>query len=187
MKFEPLVKSQENELFRISDGAKLNLSDLNQVTFENAVSGSAAICAEKITVINLCWNNVEIAAESYNEEGLAALRDYLKKLEDAGAFAFIAVQAGKPLDDADKADSFIKAMVHTARRIKDATSVIGFSVASELMANDAGKALDANSWSQWFVNEMNVKHGHYVYFIQNQLLTQFNIDVKTAETPYILY
>lgn len=187
MKFEPLVKSQENKLVRISDGAMLDLSDLNQVTFQQAVSGTADVSVQKITAVNLSWENVEIASESYNEEGLAALRDYLKKLEDAGAFAFIAVQSGKALDDADKADSFIKAMVHAARRIKDATSVIGFSIAPELIANDAGKALDANSWSQWFVNEMNVKHGHYVYFVQNQLLTQFNIDVKTAETPYILY
>ena len=61
-------------------------------------------------------------------------------------------------------------MVHTARRIKDAESVVGFSLADELVEKDEGGEFDENSYSQWFINDMNVKHGHYVYFAKQDLL-----------------
>lgn len=187
MKFEPLVQTKENKLFLLKDNSELNIADLHRVSFGDVVSNNAQVCAGKVTCVSLSFGDVQLENETYNEEGLALLREYLKKIEDAGGLAFIEVFANQKLDDADKADSFISAMVHAARRIKDAESVIGFSIAPELLVNDSKKPLDANSWSMWFVNEMNVKHAHYVYLVRSDYISQCNIDIKSANIPLVLY
>ena len=189
MKFDPLVKSESNKLFRLSDGAQINLSNLKTVSLKDAVSEKAEIPSDKntVTAVNVSWNEIEISDGNYNEEVLASLREYLKKLEENQCFAFIAPSAGKSFNDADQADSFIKAMVHCARRIKDAQSVIGFALAPELLEKDKNSSLDENSWSQWFVNEMNVKHGHYVYFASNAEIQKNELSAVISKTNYILY
>ncbi len=186
MKFDPLVKVVENKLVKLSDGSEISAENLNIVQIDG-VESALVPAAGSLTAVVCPWNNVEIEEGSYNEEILAKLRDFLKGLEAAGAFAFIVPMAQKSFADADEADSFIKAMVHTARRIKDCTSVLGFAVAAELMEKDAGKKLDENSWSQWFINEMNVKHAHYVYFAGKSNIKKFGLVPATSSCELVLY
>ena len=186
MKFDPLVKVVENKLVKLSDGSEISAENLNIVQIDG-VESALVPAAGSLTAVVCPWNKVEIEEGSYNEESLAKLRDFLKAFEAAGAFAFIVPMAQKTLADADEADSFIKAMVHTARRIKDCASVLGFAVAAELMEKDAGKKLDENSWSQWFINEMNVKHAHYVYFAGKSNIKKFGLVPATSSCELVLY
>lgn len=186
MKFDPLVKVAENKLVKLSDGSGLSTENLNIVQVDGVESAQVP-AAGILTAVVCPWSKIEIGEGSYNEEILAKLRDFLKKLEDAGSFAFVVPQAQKTFSDADEADSFIKAMVHTARRIKDCTSVLGFAVAAELMEKDAGKKLDENSWTQWFINEMNVKHAHYVYFAGKSNIKKYGLVPNTSSCELVLY
>lgn len=185
MKFDPLVKVVKNKLVKIENGLQFNLESLNVVQAD-AVEGLGCPEDGVVTAVICPWSKIEMEPGAYNEDLLAKLRDYLKMLEENGSFAFVVPEAGKSFDDADQADSFISAMVHTARRIKDAESVVGFSIVSELLEKDAGKALDDNSWTQWFINEMNKKHGHYVYFAENAAVHRFNVQPKTTTNELVL-
>ena len=186
MKFDPLVKVVENKLVKLSDGSVLSTENLNIVQVDGVESASVP-AAGFVTAVVCPWSKIEIEDGNYNEEILAKLRDFLKKLEEAGLFAFVVPMTQKSFADADEADSFIKAMVHTARRIKDCTSVLGFAVAAELMEKDAGKKLDENSWSQWFINEMNVKHSHYVYFAGKSNIKKYGLVPETSSCELVLY
>lgn len=186
MKFEPLVKVVENKLVKLSDGLELSTENLNIVSVDGVESAEVPTSGS-LTAVVCPWSKIEIGEGSYNEELLAKLRDFLKKLEEGGLFAFIVPQAQKAFSDADEADSFIKAMVHAARRIKDCTNVLGFAIAAELMEKDAGKKLDENSWSQWFINEMNVKHSHYVYFAGKSNIKKYGLVPKTDSCELVFY
>ncbi len=194
MKFDPLVKVQNNKIYKIADNSELSTENLNIVKVDSDNVKNAKIPEKNILTAVVCpWSKIElgkIGEENYNEELLAALREYLKSLENAGCFAFIVPQAEKSFNGenaADEADNFIKAFVHTARRIKDCTSVLGFAIATELMEKDSGKKLDENSWSQWFINEMNVKHAHYVYFAGKSNIKKFGLTTKTCTNELALY
>lgn len=186
MKFNPLVKVVENKLVKLSDGSGLSTENLNIVQVDGVESASVP-AAGIVTAVVCPWSKIEIEDGNYNEEILAKLRDFLKKLEEAGLFAFVVPMAQKSFADADETDSFIKAMVHTARRIKDCTSILGFAVAAELMEKDAGKKMDENSWSQWFINEMNVKHSHYVYFAGKSNIKKYGLVPATSSCELVLY
>lgn len=186
MKFDPLVKVVENKLFTIEENAELNLEKLNVVQAD-AVEGLECPAEGVVTAVICPWSKVEMEPGAYNEDLLAKLRDYLKQLEEKGRFAFVVPVSEKSFEDADQADSFISAMVHVARRIKDAESVVGFAIAAEILEKDAGNALDENSWTQWFVNDMNKKHGHYVYFAEKSLVQKFNVQPKTSTNDLVLY
>ena len=187
MKFEPLFKSEKNQLVKIEDGVLFSTENLSSVDAETAAGGNAPVPEDKkiLTAVKAEWEKIDLGGENYNEELLAGLRDYLKNLEEKGQFAFIVPSTKKEIPDADTADSYIKAMVHTARRIKDCVSVIGFAVPDELLAKDS--ELDENSYSQWFVNEMNVKHGHYVYFVNKDALNRCGLTEKAERSSFILY
>ena len=186
MKFDPLVKVVENKLVRLSDGSPVSAENLNIVQADELETQDVP-SAEVLTALVCPWKKIEIEEGCYNEELLAKMRDFLKKLEASGSFAFVVPQAQKSFSGADEEDSFIKAMVHTARRIKDCASVLGFAVAAELMEKDAGKKLDENSWTQWFINEMNVKHGHYVYFAGKSNVKKYGLSPETATCELVLY
>lgn len=185
MKFEPLVKVVENKLVKISDNSEISTENLNIVQAD-CLGEQPVPAAGTLTAVVCPWSMVEFDG-GYNEEFLAALRESLKKFEAAGAFAFVVPQARKSFSDADEADLFIKAMVHAARRIKDCGSVLGFAVASELMEKDAGKKLDGNSWTEWFISEMNVKHGHYVYFAGKSNIKKYGLLPHTSLCELVLY
>lgn len=186
MKFDPLVKVVENKLVKIEGDAELSLADLNVVQADDVENAAVPACGT-VTAVVCSWTKVEMEPGAYNEDLLAKLRDYLKKLEENGCFAFVVPVADKAVEDAEQADAYISAMVHTARRIKDAESVVGFVLPSELVEKDAGKELDDNSYSQWFVNDMNKKHGHYVYFMKKSDAEKFSVAPKTASNELVLY
>ena len=79
---------------------------------------------------------------------LAALRVFLKSIEAYGAYAIVV-----PISDCG-AERLTQAMCHTARRIKDCASVIGFALPDALTESEAAAFTDA----------MSAKHAHYVYF-----------------------
>lgn len=186
MKFDPLVKVRENKLVKISDNSEISVENLNVVQLKN-IAVEAAGKKDRLTACVCSWSEVELSEGNYNEELLAKFRDYLKKIEEKSSYAFIVPKAEKSFADADQADSFIKSMVHLARRVKDCTSVVGFALASELLEKDAGKTLDENSWSQWFINEMNVKHSHYVYFASAADLKKYGLEGRTCTNELVIY
>ena len=104
----------------------------------------------------LKWSEVEAAAEEYDEAFLASLRDELKSLEETSSFVFIEPQ----IDKDAPIDQFIAAMKHTARRIKDCTSVAGFAIPVQMTRDEAAA----------YIEELSQKHAHYVYFSKDGLL-----------------
>ncbi len=104
---------------------------------------------EDSLVKSVKWSDVEGEAESYNEDYLAKLRDELKLLEEKNLFVFIEPVFDKNADVAQ----FIAAMRHTARRIKDCVSVIGFAIPEQAAAE-----------KDMFVSELSQKHQQYCFF-----------------------
>lgn len=185
MKFDPLFKSENNKLVKIEGNAVFNTEKLHLIYGENISSAELPSESSELVGIQVKWSAVELQPGVYNEEFLAVMRDYLKLLEKYGRFAFIIPQTVKQLPDTDTVQSYIDAMVHCARRIKDCTSVIGFAVPVELLEKDSD--LGPNSYSQWFVNEMNVKHGHYVYFVDSAVISEKKLEQQVQSSNFILY
>lgn len=95
------------------------------------------------------WSDVEGGAEEYNEDFLAKLRDDLKALEEKKEFVFI-----EPVFDKDAGtEQFTAAMKHTARRIKDCVSVIGFAIPGEILGEKTA-----------YMEELSAKHQQYCFF-----------------------
>ncbi|MCR5494959.1 MAG: hypothetical protein K6F15_04920 [Treponema sp.] len=170
MKFDPLFKSEENKLVKIDSGEIYSTGNLHLVYGENIGDASLPNSKKQLVAVKVKWSAVELQPGAYNEEFLAALRDYLKILENNGYFAFVIPETVKELPDADTVQSYIDAMVHCARRIKDCVSVIGFAIPAELIKKDSD--FGVNSYAQWFINEMQVKHGHYLYFADKSVVEE---------------
>ncbi|MBB5226035.1 hypothetical protein DYE50_10810 [Treponema ruminis] len=95
------------------------------------------------------WSSVEGGAEEYNEDFLAKLRDDLKALEEKNLFVFI-----EPVFDKSAGyEQFTAAMKHTARRIKDCVSVIGFAIPAEVLEHKS-----------FYIEELSAKHQQYCFF-----------------------
>lgn len=137
MKLEKLFKSENNRLFKM-DGTEV------------------AVTASMLK--NVSWNDVEGAEEVYNEQYLSQLRDELKAVEEKGEFVVV-----NPVYDKKGAipGQFINAMKHTARRIKDCKSVIGFAIPDEI-AGDSDVV-------DFYIEKMSEKHEQYVYFSKKPL------------------
>lgn len=132
MKLDPIFTVKNKKLYKIADGSEADTSTLKR--------------------IDIPWSTVELEAEAYNEEYLAALRDQLKALEEAGTFAVLVPVADKPLETPEQEELFINAFNHTARRVKDCASVAGFELPSQLKDKQA------------FMDTLAIKHAQYVYF-----------------------
>lgn len=132
MKLDAVFTVKENKLYKIDGITKVDPATLTQ--------------------IQIPWTTVEMEEEIYNEEFLATLRDQLKKMEAAGTYAILVPLVDKPLESAEQIELFINAFNHTARRVKDCTSVAGFELPLELKA------------PQDFIDALAVKHAQYVYF-----------------------
>ena len=152
MKLEALFKSEKNTLLTI-DGREINTKEL-PVFAADSLNGTAAIPQTEFCIVEAQWSFVGKDEESYNEEGLASLRDWLKLLEENKKFAIIKPLSEAALDSAQK-EALTASMKHCARRIKDCVSVAGFAIPSECSAASDTAA---------FVEELSQKHAQYVYF-----------------------
>lgn len=133
MKLERLFEVKNTKLFDLS-GNKIPVSES---------------MAKKIK-----WSEVESDAESYNEDFPAKLRDELKSLESEKKFVFIEPE----FDKNAPCEQFITAMNHTARRIKDCVSVIGFAIPVEIA-----------EFKDNFIEELSKKHQQYCYFCKKEI------------------
>ena len=132
MKLDPIFTVKEKKLYKIADNSQVDTSSLKR--------------------IEIPWSTVEIEDEAYNEEYLAQLREELKGLEAAGEFAVLVPLVDKALENPEQEELFINAYNHTARRVKDCTSVAGFELAEKLKDKQA------------FMDTLAIKHAQYVYF-----------------------
>ena len=132
MKLEPLFTVKNSKLYKIADTSQVDTSILKR--------------------IDIPWSTVEIEDEAYNEEYLAQLRDQLKNMEETGEFAVLVPVVDKPLETPEQEELFINAYNHTARRVKDCTSVAGLELAPQLKDKQA------------FMDTLAIKHAQYVYF-----------------------
>ena len=89
MKLDPIFTVKNHKLYKISDNSAVDTATLKQIEIK--------------------WSTVEISDEAYNEEYLAALREELKAMDDAGTFAVLVPVVDKPLENADQLELFINA------------------------------------------------------------------------------
>lgn len=143
MKLDPIFTVKENKLYRIADNTQIDPTSLRR--------------------IEIPWTTVEMEEEIYNEEFLAVLRDQLKQMEPSASFAVLVPVVDKTLSTEDEVEHFINAFNHTARRVKDCTSVAGFELPAELKDKDA------------FIEKLAVKHAQYVYFSKAENVTDSSI------------
>ncbi len=143
MKLDPIFTVKDNKLYKISDNTAVDTANLKKIEIK--------------------WSQVELAEESYNEEYLAQLREELKAMDNAGTFALLVPIVDKPLENAAQLELFINAFNHTARRVKDCVSVVGFVLPEEITA----KGFDAGTPADDFMETLAIKHAQYVYFSKN--------------------
>ena len=145
MKLDPIFTVKNKKLYKIADGSEVDTSTLKR--------------------IELPWSTVELEDEAYNEEYLAQLREQLKAMEETGTFAVLVPLADKALETAEEEELFINAYNHTARRVKDCTSVAGFELIPQLKDKEA------------FMDTLAIKHAQYVYFTKAENPLSDNIVV----------
>lgn len=167
MKFDARFGSKNGKLYAIKTGAEADTNAL--IPFDSSVlSGASPESAEaeakrfshdadKIIAVYVPYRAVEISENTYDEMYLAALRVFLKGIEESGIYAVVV-----PISDCG-AGQLTQAMCHTARRIKDCVSVIGFAIPDTLTESEAAAFIDA----------MSAKHTHYVYFSNRHTLSSF--------------
>lgn len=145
MKLDPIFTVKNKKLYKITDGSEVDTSTLKR--------------------IDIPWSTVELEDEAYNEEYLAQLREQLKAMEETGTFAVLVPLADKPLETPEQEELFINAFNHTARRVKDCTSVAGMELAPQLKDKQA------------FMDTLAIKHAQYVYFTRAEYPLSDNIVV----------
>ena len=167
MKLDARFESKNGKLYALKTGAEADTGAL--IPFDSGVlSGASSEIAEteaqrfsdnsgKILAVYVPHRAVEISENMYDEMYLAALRVFLKSIEAYGAYAIVV-----PISDCG-AERLTQAMCHTARRIKDCASVIGFALPDTLTESEATTFTDA----------MSAKHAHYVYFSNRHTNSSF--------------
>ena len=156
MKLDPIFTVKNHELFKISDNTRVDPSTLKK--------------------IEINWSTVELSDEAYNEEYLAQLREDLKQFESMNTFAVLVPVIDKPLETPEQTELFINAFNHTARRVKDCTSVAGF----ELPMPIASKGFAPDSPATAFMETLAIKHAQYVYFVKNGSAAQNDVPDNIA-------
>ena len=158
MKIDARFESKNGKLYALKTGEEADTGAL--IPFDSGVlSGASSEIAEteaqkfskdkgKILAVYVPHGAAEISENMYDEMYLAALRVFLKSIEAYGAYAVVV-----PISDCS-AERLTQTMCHTARRIKDCASVIGFALPDALTESEAAAFTDA----------MSAKHAHYVYF-----------------------
>ena len=186
MKLSSLFTAAKNKLVRTEDTLLYSMENLNILNAEDIAKGVMdEISGDRLTAIEIYWEGVDFGDGVYNEELLANLRDFIKKGEEKSGFCFIVPRTKKAVADSEAADFYIAAMVHSARRIKDCVNVIGFAVPEEFLTLDAD--FSENSLTMRFIDEMNKKHGHYLYFLKRDKICGEESDANISESTFILY
>ena len=167
MKLDARFESKNGKLYALSTGAEADTSAL--IPFDSSVlAGASSESAEaeaqrfsedgdKLLAVYVPLRTAEISKNTYDEMYLAALRVFLKSIEAYGAYAIVV-----PISDCG-AERLTQVMCHTARRIKDCASVIGFALPDALTESEATTFTDA----------MSAKHAHYVYFSNRHTNSSF--------------
>ena len=167
MKLDARFESKNGKLYALKTGAEADTGAL--IPFDSSVLADASSVsaeaeakrfshdADKIIAVYVPYRAVEISENTYDEMYLAALRVFLKGIEESGIYAVVV-----PISDCG-AGQLTQAMCHTARRIKDCASVIGFALPDTLTESEAAAFIDA----------MSAKHTHYVYFSNRHTLSSF--------------
>ena len=169
MKLDARFESKNGKLYALKTGAEADTGAL--IPFDSGVlSGASSEIAEteaqrfsdnsgKILAVYVPHRAAEISENTYDEMYLAALRVFLKSIETYGAHAIVV-----PVSDGTCGEERLtQAMCHTARRIKDCASVIGFALPDALTESEATTFTDA----------MSAKHAHYVYFSNRHTNSSF--------------
>ena len=156
MKLDSVFTIKNHTLYKISDNTTFDTSDLKQ--------------------IKIIWSTVELSEDSYNEDFLAKLRDELKSMEMTGKYAVLVPVVDKPLDNPEQLEAFVNTYNHTARRVKDCTSVAGFILPDIITS----KGFDAGSPAASFMETLAIKHAQYVYFVNSASIQQANLPDNIA-------
>ncbi|MBP3709174.1 MAG: hypothetical protein J6I73_02010 [Treponema sp.] len=112
-----------------------------------------------IVAVRVPRSSVDIGETRYDEAFLAVLRTFLKNREARNSFCntyeiIVPECDNSAVYSEEAAMRFIAAMCHTARRIKDCASVIGFAIPEAFSTSQATA----------FIEEMRIKHSHYIFF-----------------------
>lgn len=153
MKLEKRFCVKDNRLYYIEGNKELEISGGRLSASACAGGGIPPADLSSLLLINLPWTQVGCDETSYNEEFLAAFRDFLKALEEKGGYAAIIPVADRQ-PAAGEAEDFIASFRHCARRIKDCASVAGFAVPDGVPGVEAAP----------FMEELSAKHPQYVFF-----------------------
>ena len=145
MKLNPIFTVKNKKLYKIADNSEVDTSTLKR--------------------IDIPWSTVELEDEAYNEEYLASLREQLKAMETSESFAVLVPVVDKPLESPEDEELFINAYNHTARRVKDCTSVAGLELVPQLKDKQA------------FMDTLAIKHAQYIYFTKAENPLSDNIVV----------
>lgn len=182
MKIEAAYVSKGNTLYT-KDGAFVPLNNLITVDVSDILRAEDALPSLQSDVpllLSLSYHKIEADKESYNEAFLAAFRDYLKLIEQRSIYVVIAPRFENNIIDASVVEKFIAAIKHTARRIKDCKSVIGFAIPKPLMTGTINSATDCvRSYYVQYIEELLQKHEHYLFFAAKN-------DIEASDCIYCL-
>lgn len=178
MKLEPLFCVKNNLLVKLSDNEQIDLKNLPVID-----SNDLNINNHQYFEIEIPWSLIELEDGIYNEEYLALLRDFLKKIENRNQFVVIKPMLGKPAESVDEMESFINAFNHTARRVKDCTALIGMEI-PELFVD---KGFASDSPVNNFIETLDIKHSQYVYFIRKDYLKDKAGDDLLKEMKIVIF
>ena len=170
MKLEPLFTVKENSLFTIQ-GNPVNLSFTELTDIKNP----PALAGDSFYKIVINQKTIEPEDESYNEEFLAELRDFLKQLDEKKQTAVLSIIPYESEMDAESAELYTACVKHTARRVKDCISVAGVFIESALVNRDSSSRL------MMFEDELLLKHQQYVFFARK---TVYDV-LKGIEQSYL--
>ncbi|QTQ12745.1 hypothetical protein HRI96_11385 [Treponema parvum] len=179
----------------ISCPVRTEAADVYKGTFEidilKKAEGEPAAAKNKFLFIDLPQSFMEISSGAYNETALASLRDFLKAIEKSEINVVIAPRLENDSDirslqagSSDSQGSFIAAVSHAARRIKDCESVIGFAIPEKLLA---GGLLGEKSLAAEYISELKKKHEHYIFFAEQSEIEKAHCMSGIANTDIVMY
>lgn len=173
MKQECFFDIKDNSLYLKSSGDMLPLDsvykfDCSAITaditdgedfLKNANHSASAGGKNFVVEVIVPLSAVTLKDGGYDENLLANLRTFLKKLEENGGWSIISPSADS---SSSSTEEIIDAIYHTTRRVKDCQSVIGIKIPDEFSEQDANALIES----------LSKKHSHYIYFGKDLAIRQ---------------